>query len=246
MSLTFHERVGHEGRRPSPFSWRIRYALAHKRLLDEIEIKPTRFSDVEIIRALSGQHFTPIIVDDGRVVHETWNIAEHLEARYPDRPSLFGGPAGQGLARMLNSWTDIALSAAIRPLILTDFINILDAGDRPYFRQSREKALGMTLEAYCADQPQKLIVFQAVCEPLERTLAAQPFLAGASPTYADYCVFSVFQMARLGSPHDFVRPNSAIEAWRRRMIGLYGNIGDSFASYPGSGSADTSISQLKK
>jgi len=25
-----YERIGHEGRRPSPFSWRIRYALAHK------------------------------------------------------------------------------------------------------------------------------------------------------------------------------------------------------------------------
>ena len=30
MSLIFYERVGYEGRRPSPFSWRIRYALAHK------------------------------------------------------------------------------------------------------------------------------------------------------------------------------------------------------------------------
>ena len=27
MALIFFERVGHEGRRPSPFSWRIRYAL---------------------------------------------------------------------------------------------------------------------------------------------------------------------------------------------------------------------------
>ena len=30
MRLTFYERVGFEGRRPSPFSWQIRYALAHK------------------------------------------------------------------------------------------------------------------------------------------------------------------------------------------------------------------------
>ena len=27
MALIFHERVGLEGRRISPFSWRIRYAL---------------------------------------------------------------------------------------------------------------------------------------------------------------------------------------------------------------------------
>ena len=32
MALVFHERVGLDGRRISPFSWRIRYALAHKGL----------------------------------------------------------------------------------------------------------------------------------------------------------------------------------------------------------------------
>jgi hypothetical protein len=30
MSLVMYERLGHDDRRPSPFSWRIRYALAHK------------------------------------------------------------------------------------------------------------------------------------------------------------------------------------------------------------------------
>ena len=32
MALIFHERVGLDGRRISPFSWRIRYAFAHKGL----------------------------------------------------------------------------------------------------------------------------------------------------------------------------------------------------------------------
>ena len=63
MALVFHERVGLDGRRISPFSWRIRYALAHKGL--EPDVVPTRFADVERIRALSGQHFVPIIEHDG-------------------------------------------------------------------------------------------------------------------------------------------------------------------------------------
>ena len=42
MALIFYERVGHEGRRPSPFSWRIRYALAHKGL--DFEVRPVRFA----------------------------------------------------------------------------------------------------------------------------------------------------------------------------------------------------------
>src|SRR6202008_185819 len=73
MALIFYERVGHEGRRPSPFSWRIRYALAHKGL--DFEVRPVRFADVETIRVLSGQHLTPILSHHDHVVHETWDIA---------------------------------------------------------------------------------------------------------------------------------------------------------------------------
>jgi glutathione S-transferase len=86
MALIFHERVGLEGRRISPFSWRIRYAFAHKGL--QPTVVPTRFADVERIRGLSGQHFTPIIEHDEKVVHDTWSIACYLEDRFPDLPSL--------------------------------------------------------------------------------------------------------------------------------------------------------------
>ena len=91
MALIFHERVGLDGRRISPFSWRIRYAIAHKGL--DPEVVPTRFADVARIRALSGQDLVPIIEHDGHVVHDSWSIACHLEDRFPDRPSLFGGAA---------------------------------------------------------------------------------------------------------------------------------------------------------
>src|SRR5262245_61476054 len=60
MTIVMYERVGFEGRRPSPFSWRIRYALTHKGV--DIEYRPVRFADVDTIKRLSGQHFVPIIV----------------------------------------------------------------------------------------------------------------------------------------------------------------------------------------
>jgi hypothetical protein len=81
MALIFFERIGHEGRRPSPFSWRIRYALAHKGV--DFEVRPVRFADVGIIRALTGQHLTPVLSDGDRAVHETWDIACYLEERFP-------------------------------------------------------------------------------------------------------------------------------------------------------------------
>ncbi len=110
MPLIFHERVGLDGRRISPFSWRIRYALAHKQI--DPDVVPTRFADVARIRTLSGQDLVPIIEHDGEVVHDSWSIACHLEDCFPDRPSLFGGAAGRGAARLVNFWSDGVLGHA--------------------------------------------------------------------------------------------------------------------------------------
>ena len=233
MALIFHERVGLEGRRISPFSWRIRYAFAHKGL--QPTVVPTRFADVERIRSLSGQHFTPIIEHDEKVVHDTWSIACYLEDRFPDLPSLFGGAMGRGVTRLVNIWSDTVLGTAMRPQIYADFIRCIDPGDRDYFRRSREAQVGMTLEQYSADPDATLPALLSVCAPLERTLSEQAFLAGDAPAYVDYVIFSVFQWARIGSPRDALPEGSgvdALRAWRGRMIALYDGLGDRFAGYP--------------
>jgi glutathione S-transferase len=96
MALIFFERVGHEGRRPSPFS---SLGASGTRLSIkgfDFEVRPVRFADVETIRALTGQHLTPVLSDGDHVVHETWDIACYLEERFPSNPSLFGGAAPRG------------------------------------------------------------------------------------------------------------------------------------------------------
>lgn len=233
MTLIFHERVGLDERRISPFSWRIRYALAHKGL--EPQVIPTRFADVDRIRALSGQHMVPIIEDDGVVVHDSWAIACHLEDHYPDRPSLFGGAIGRGVARLVNSWADLTLLRAMRQQIYADFTWCIDPEGRAYFRESREAQLGMTLEAYCATRDAALPALHEACAPLERTLSTQAYIAGDAPAYADYAVFSAFQWARIGSPRDVLPLGVGVDAvrdWRARMVALYGGLGDRYGSFP--------------
>lgn len=233
MGLVFHERVGQGGRRISPFSWRIRYAFAHKGL--DPEVVPTRFADVGRIRTLSGQHYVPVIEHDGTVVHDSWSIACHLEDRFPDRPSLFGGDAGRGAARLVNLWADSALGGPMRRQIYGDFIWVIDPGDRAYFRYSREAMLRTTLEAYTADRDEHLPAFFEACSPLERTLLERPYLAGARPAYVDYVVFSVFQWARVGSPRDVLANGAGMDglrAWRARMVALYDRLGDRFPLFP--------------
>jgi glutathione S-transferase len=217
MGLVVYERIGHEGCRPSPFSWRIRYALAHKEL--DAEYRPTRFCDVETVQKLSGQKFVPVLVDDQTVVHDSWNIATYLEDRYPGRPSLFEGPTGRAVTRLLNHWADTTLHLPLRLLLFPHFIQYLCPEDRDYFVRSRESEYGMSIEQARRESARWRNEFEAACLPLELLLKRQEFIGGHSPTYADYIVFSHFVRA-LCCPKDVVRSGSAIAPWRLRMLGL--------------------------
>jgi glutathione S-transferase len=197
-----------------------------------VEYRPTRFADVETIERLSGQRFVPILLDGDRVIHDSWNIARYLEEKFPDRPSLFGTSGAMGAARLINYWSDLSLNPPLRRLIYSDFIWCLDEGDRRYFRTSRERDLGCTLEEACADRGSALAAFATALVPLERTLTEQRYVGGAGPNYCDYVIFSVLQWARLGSPHDVLPADSAVTAWRQRMIGSFDGLADRFPGYP--------------
>jgi glutathione S-transferase len=88
------------------------------------------------------------------------------------------------------------------------------------------------LEAYCADRERWVGEFEATIEPLEQTLAEQSYLAGAEPAYADYLLFSVFQYARLGSPHEFLPAGTAVRRWRDALISRFDQLGDRYPAYP--------------
>src|SRR5687768_11907380 len=86
MTLTLYELGGLNDRRYSLFSWRIRMALAHRG--DAVAYRPVRVSDKAAI-AFSKQDKVPILVDGDTVVHDSWRIAQYLDAR-GGADSLFG------------------------------------------------------------------------------------------------------------------------------------------------------------
>ena len=231
MTLRFYERLGHENRRPSPFSWRIRYALAHKQL--EPEVVPVTFAEVHRIEAISGQRFVPVIEHAGKVVADSWEIAVFLEQSFPDHPTLFGGARGQSVAHFISRWTDESVHPLIRNLILPDFVEVLEEEDRRYYRASRELVLGHTLEDCVKNHERLAIELNDVLAPLGRTLQTQPYLAGETPAYADYAVFGAFQWARLGCPRSIVPPgNDVVQSWLTRMRALYDGLADHFPGFP--------------
>jgi glutathione S-transferase len=222
MTITLYDLAGAEAeRRFSPFCWRTKMALAHKGL--EVETVPWRFTEkAKLPQPNAGR--VPVIVDGGRVVHDSTAIAEYLEEHYPDRPSLFACDTGRGLARFVQNWTETVLQAGLVRLVALDIWHHAAPQDRDYFRRTREERLHATLEQAVADREARLPAFRASLEPLRRTVERQDFVSGGAPAYADYAVFGAFQWARAISDFEVLAPGDPIRAWRGRMLDLYGGL----------------------
>jgi len=228
--LELYDLAGAEDdRRFSPFCWRTRLALAHKGL--PVTTIPWRFTEKERI-APSGQGRVPVLVDNGRWINDSWAIATYLEETYPDRPSLFGGPAGLALSRFYNTWSDVVLHGGLIRFSVLDIWNHVHDRDRDYFRRSREERFGRSLEMMVADRDKRLADFAESLTPLRLALRAQPFLGGDKPLYADYIVFGGFQWVRCISDFAVLAADDPIAAWRGRMLGLFDGLAARAKGYP--------------
>ena len=148
----------------------------------------------------------------------------YLEAHFPDRPSLFGGPAGLALARFVNSWADTVLHPGIARLIVADVCAIVAERDRDYFRKTREERFGKPLEAVQASRADDVVVFRQSLQPLRATLEAQPYLGGDNANYADYIVFGGFQWPRVASAFPLLAGDDPIFRWRERLLDAFGGL----------------------
>lgn len=222
MTIVLYDLAGADPDiRFSPYCWRTRFALAHKGL--PVETVPWRFTDREAI-AFSGQEKVPVIRDGGKVVFDSWTIAEYLEDEYPG-PTLFGCPTGRAHARFINAWADATLVGGIARLIVRDLVDMIDPKDRDYFRSSREQRFGMTLEAVQAGRDEHLSAFRASLTPIRLVLRRQEWLGGAAASYADHIVAGTLMWPRCASRVTLLGADDPVAAWPRRMLGAYGGLG---------------------
>jgi glutathione S-transferase len=223
MTIIMHDLAGADpALRFSPYCWRARFALAHKGL--PVETLPWRFNDKAAI-AFSGQGRVPVIRDGETVVSDSWAIAEYLEEHVP-APALFGSATSRAHARFINAWADSVMLGGIARLIVSDIYHVIDAGDRDYFRQSREARFGMTLEAVQAGRESRVEDFRATTLlPLRLVLGKQPWLGGAAPSYADCIIAGTLMWPRCCSRFAVLADDDPIAAWFERMLDLYGGLG---------------------
>jgi glutathione S-transferase len=117
----------------------------------KIGASPTAFDNGSPVYTL------PVIQDPstGKVVSDSWTIAEYLDENYPDRPSLF--PKGtRGLQwSFISTANTMAFDHWLDPLILPTY-NQLPPRSQEYFRPRREKLWGCRLEEISTgEQPAK-------------------------------------------------------------------------------------------
>jgi glutathione S-transferase len=221
--IRLHELVIDNGRCASPFVWRVRYALAHKGL----EFESVQLGFTEIPGKFGGKFKTvPILELGDTVMAESWDIVEHLDQQFPDKPALFSSPAELAVVRLTDSWFTTEVLLRLFRLYLKDVHDCARPVDRPYFRASREKNLkGATLESFAADRASHLPAVRKALNPLRTHLSKFPFVGGSAPNFADYIVLSSFQWVASVSTLPLLAADDPLRAYIDRGFDLYGGMG---------------------
>lgn len=210
----------------SPFVWATKYALKHKGL--DIEIVPGGFTGIR--ERTNGFHDRcPVIVDEGQWIKESWDIAEHLDAKYPDRPALFSGPSMKSLTKLTEGWL---WATAVRPWFscyILDYHNLSLPQDQAYVRESRERLFlgGRKLEDVQAGREQRLSLVPPQLEPLRQLFkqTGTAWLGGDHPNYADYRVLAVFLWLASIATTPALHADDPLRDYLDRGFDLYDGLG---------------------
>jgi glutathione S-transferase len=230
MAIMLYDLAAAEDdRRFSPYCWRVKMALKHKGL--DFETVPWRMVEKDVIAPFKSQT-VPVLVDGNQSVYDSWAIAVYLDEVYPSRPRLFGSTEARTLCDFFNQWVIKALHPPLFRVIILDIFNKLHPMDKAYFRGSREKRFGMTLEQLGADPKGAVAAFRGALEPVRPVLVQNPFLGGNGPSFADYILFGTFQWARTVSPTRLLEPDDPVYAWRERLLKMYDGYAWKAKGYP--------------
>jgi len=218
--ITLYDLVFDKDLRPSPFCWRAKLALKHKGLAWRDE--PCGFTEKHKIAFAQSQTY-PVIHDGTKVVKDSWVIAQHLDAAYPDKPLLLD----RSYAQFVNGWADTIVHPALFPLVVGDLVDRVRPQDKDYIVDSRGKRLGTTdFAGFQAKAREKgIAAFRAALEPARRVLKEQQFLSGDAPAYPDYILLGTFLWPRTISPVDLLEKDDVVHAWRERMLDRFDGFG---------------------
>jgi len=217
--MKLYELCGFDKRRFSPYCWRTRMALAIKAV--EVETVPVGFIQIPDICDGTGTT-VPTLQTAAGAIAGSFEIARHLDEVHPANP-LFRGEAAEAHCRLIQGWVDTAVLGGVASLIMVDIWSVLRQEDKEYFRTTREKRFGKTLEEFQAGREDRVAGFNSMTlAPAKRALAHGDWLGGNQPDYADCMLFGTLMWPHVVS--DFsVLEEGAIMDWFRRCLQLMTN-----------------------
>lgn len=222
MSITLYELSGADrSLRFAPHCWKSKLALVHKQL--SFQTEPVWFTEKEKF-AFAEQPLLPVITDGDKVVCDSWSIAEHLEEKYPQAPSLFANNEAKEKAKALHLWASTVLSKHIPGILILDLYNVIAEQDKEYFRRSREERIGTSLEAFAATPEKHIKGLQKELTYVRELLATKNYLGGNKPDYSDICLLATFLWIATSGTTEFLEKDDLIYAWYQRVLTNYSEV----------------------
>lgn len=117
-------------------------------------------------------------------------------------------------------------------LVVIDIFPHLDQKDRAYFRETRNSAASARTWRRSALIAKRTSRRSKTLEPIRTVLAAQPYLGGEMPAYADYAVLGCFQWARCISSFPLLLKDDPLSTWRDRLLSAFDGFAGKALGYP--------------
>lgn len=219
MTIRLYDLCGAEDLRFSPYCARVRMAFALKGI--PYETVPVAFTEIGSIG--TGNFKTvPVVEHDGRFVQDSQTIAAHLDETFPAHPVLPKDFASKQALRFIEGTMVGVFQLQAMPLVAKDIYDRVQEKDRAYFRESREKRLGRTLEAAAEGREARLADYRKNFHPLRQVLAAGRWFGGDEPTFVDAVVYGSFHWLTSVSDLPWLEGETALADWFARAKAIAG------------------------
>ncbi|KIJ39887.1 hypothetical protein M422DRAFT_32492, partial [Sphaerobolus stellatus SS14] len=147
----------------------------------------------------------------------TIECAEYLEEKFPERPVF--PKTGKALEHAVEAFFDAVVFPKFFMPVLSLTYEILDEHAKPYFRRTREKAFGKTLEEFSPEGPVRdgqwkdlEAAFDKLAAIYDKNGSNVDFIAGGTnPTHADFYTASNLMWINCVSPEEW--KNRGVEQW---------------------------------
>jgi len=222
-TITLYDLQLASGATISPFVWATKLAVGHKGF--DMDIVPGGFTGIPE-RTGGKTERLPAIVDDGEWILDSWLIAEYLDEKYPDRPTLIPDPSVKVLTQALDGWL---WQTAVGPWMHCYLVAYRDrsvAADHEYVTTTRERMFGgRLLEDIIVGREDRLPQISPNLELLRNTLRENQWFGGDQPNYADHRLLACFLWLASVCDTPALANDDPLRDWIDRGFDLYGGLG---------------------